>query len=149
MGITYSGTGRIRVIGVDNQNNEAVNIVAWKKNTYASDGSVSGVETKVRRVTEKGIEEVTLAKPVFDFSCAIEYPYMVDTYSNGTAVAGTATTRNVDIVNIKTGATGEFSGEGLLMRTKNNSGEYEWDKTFEGYERWKMLTACGIINTKV
>jgi len=142
-----SGTGRIRVVGIDNYNNEKVFIVAWKKNTYTSKGGIASIQTQVRCKTEKEDVTVTLPEPIWYFSCAIEYPYMTYIYSNGSMVIGDVTKTTLVVIDIKTGAKGTFSNEGLLMRTKKEDGGYEWDKTFEGHERWKMLTAVGIIKT--
>lgn len=144
---TSSGTGRIRVIGFDNYHNADVWILAWKKNTYLNGGIVA-ITTSVRCKTEIEDIVVVLPEPVWYFSCAIKHPYMEYIYSNGSATIGSVTKTTLVVQNIKTGAKGEFSNEGLLMGTKNDSGEYEFDKTFEGYERWKMLTACGLRKNK-
>ena len=145
---TVSGTGRIRVIGFDNYDGENVFIVAWKKNTYKDDGTVDFIETKLMyRITTtdaEGNSEVnetttTLPEDTYNFSCAITYPYMVYTYSNGSRTIGSITNRILIVINFVTGATGTFENEQLLMTTDG-----EPDLTYEGYARYRTLVACGI-----
>jgi hypothetical protein len=148
MSFTASGTGRIRVIGFDNYDGENNFIVAWKKNTYKDDGTVDSIETKLTyRITTTDAEgnsetketTTTLPEDTYNFSCAITYPYMVYTYSDGSRTIGTIENRTLVVINVKTGATGTFENEQLLMTTNDQP-----DLTYEGYERYRTLVACGI-----